>query len=158
MSQSQTWRSAESQDALIHDLTKGALRELGGDEELTEIYGQSEYMEELTGKYSRERVYGNPFDDFTVFSHKNKPTPAETVQHLESADTLYEGIAKAAKTGLNELGEEIGSSLNDLDSETITLYLIGIAKVIASHIELRFGADDSVAVFFNDPRYVTTVY
>ncbi len=162
MSKEQGWRTAESEEEFITDIVEGALRELENDNEISNILQEAEYKNGLSEAYNPEsRLYYNPLDNMRVNSLEDKPVPAGTADYLKKADTVYNGVAAAAKSGIKRVIKSMsgydGVKLEDYESDNLLEEIIGIMEEIASRMETQPWANQTDAVFFNDPVYVTSV-
>jgi cellulose synthase/poly-beta-1,6-N-acetylglucosamine synthase-like glycosyltransferase len=153
---SQSWRAAESREEFIHDLTEGALHILENDYEFAGIFEGTEYKN-LLDSYDRNDLYGNPLTDITHTSLKDKPVLKNTVEYLKQEDTLYAGVAKATKSGVKQMATKVDQSIGEFGPERLFQYMAGIARTIADHVEIKPWMSKTDAIFFNDPTYITSV-
>lgn len=157
MAKPPSWRAAESKEEFIHEITVGTLQALEDHDELMSAFSGSKYHEGLAGYYEKGRPYGNPLTDFSFFSLEDKPVPEDTVQCLKKANGLDEGVALATESGIQQLATKTGQSVAEFSPERLFSYIVGIARVIASHIEIKHWMSETDAIFFNDPQYITSV-
>ncbi|WP_157969449.1 hypothetical protein [Haloplanus rubicundus] len=156
MANSQSWRTAESREEFIHDLTEGALHILENDYDFAGIFEGTEYKN-LSDLYDRSALYGNPLTDITHTSLEDKPVPKNTVEYLKQEDTLYAGVAKATKSGVKQMATKVDQSISEFGPERLFQYMAGIARTISDHIEVKPWMNKTDAIFFNDPTYITSV-
>lgn len=157
MPQEQTWKTAESEEEFITDIVEGALREIENDNDISNTLQEAEYKNGLSEVYNPKSRYGNPLAHMKANSLEDKPVPAGTANHLKKADTVYEGVATAAKSGLKRLSDYDGVNLEDYEADRLLREIIGIMQEIAYRMETQPWANQTDAVFFNDPVYITSV-
>jgi hypothetical protein len=156
MSQERTWQTAESEEEFITDIVEGALREIGDDNEISNVFQGTEYENGLSEAYDPKARYANPLVDIKHNSLEDKPVPAATADQLKKADTIYDGVATATKSGVKKSIDDDGKNLNDYRPDIIFQRIAGIMEEIAIRIKIRpWGQNDTV--FFEDPVYITSV-
>lgn len=160
MPQEQTWQTAESQEEFITDIVEGALREVEDDNAISNIFQGTKYENKLSESYEPKSTYGNPLEDLRHNSIEDKPVPPGTVDYLKKSDTIYMGVARAVRSGVEKMMDQTGRNLNDYeplsDYEPTMLLdnIIGIIKEIARRIQIQPWANQTDAIFFNDPVYI----
>lgn len=124
---------------------------------MSEIYSRADEIDNIEDEYDRNRPYGTPYTDSTAFDIEDKPIPSESASLIQQSETLYIGIARAAKAGMEELEKRSRPVLDEYDPDLFVQFLAGITKSLAARIERRPWSNERDGVFFNDPIFICTV-
>jgi len=151
-----SWRTAGSQEEFIHDIIEGSLKVLENDSDLSGVFEESEY-EDLAGSYDRDGLYGNPLTNLKFYSLEDKPVPENTVECLKQTDNLYEGVAKATKSAVEKMATKTGKPISEFEPSSLFNHIVGILMTTADHFNIKPWANETDAIFFNDPTYITSV-
>lgn len=157
MSQERTWQTAKSEEEFIDDIVEGALHEIENDNDISNRFQQTKYENELSESYDPKGRYGNPLVNMSHNSIEDKPVPPGTSDHLKKADTLYEGVATATKSGIEKMSHDDDRNLSDYGTDILFQHIVGMMEEIARRIQIQPWANQTDAIFFNNPIYITSV-
>lgn len=160
MSQNKPWYKADSESEKVEIITEGVLQELDDSIELSDLYSRADEIDNIQDEFNPDdNFYPSPFTSMRHFDVEDKPVPADSARLIEQSETLFIGIARAVKAGLEKLEAQSSTMpLDEISPDRLVKHIIGLTGSLAVRIERKPWSDEMDGVFFDDPVYIETVH